>query len=165
MHFPSNNKLVRLVVMIQNNYSAVQKTPLISLDFPKEVGLSRKFLKWSWAKLLEAFWMSLSSSLDIGCFFIFSPVHVPDHFQRTFLSHLTPTYESFKHKKTSNSRDELVLSLHTKDSLENNWFSIVSLFLAACGQKHHLFQFFRRFYKIPNDNKVWHKSKLAFLHQ
>lgn len=53
--------------------------------------------------------------LDIGCIFSLSPFLVLDHVQRNVLClliYLTLTYESFKHKKAHNSRDEPELSTH-----------------------------------------------------
>jgi len=66
------------------------------------------FLKWSWAIAHRALWRSFKVFV-LFCLFwrltafslIFSPVHVPDHFQwnvfSCLLSHLRLTYKSFKH--------------------------------------------------------------------
>lgn len=107
---------------------------LISLHFAV-------FEKWEWecfwAIILQAFessfkdflWTFLlfhSFSLQLLYLTIFLKIVI------CLLSHITLTYEWFKHKKAPNSKDEPMLCLYITHNLAKNSFKIVSLALGTC---------------------------------
>lgn len=100
----------------------IDKTPLIYFCFCF-IGatLYWKFLKWSWAIVVQIFWSSSSFFFIVlllfYCFFTHfqSSPHTwsfSEEYAFCLLCQLIRTYESFKHKKATNSRDKSIFCLH-----------------------------------------------------
>ena len=119
--FVQTNKLISYSIVepwkhkcISWIYSAAQKSGISSLFFIfwfQATRLSCNLLKWSWAIVLKAFWGSFKVFLwTLAYSPIFSPVLVPEHFQRNvFLLLKTVITELWfiqNIKKATNSRDE-----------------------------------------------------------